>query len=67
MGNHRRYHKSLNNVTPADACFGSANAIIQRRERTKRKTIEDRRLQHSKLRARTLRPDIRDRPFASRV
>jgi hypothetical protein len=49
--NHRRYHESLNNVTPADAYFGRAQAIIQQRERTKRQTIEYRRLQHRKLAA----------------
>jgi transposase InsO family protein len=49
--NHRRYHESLSNVTPADAYFGRASAIIQQRERIKRKTIEHRRLQHRKLAA----------------
>ena len=49
--NHRRYHESLDNVTPADAYFGRAAAIIQQRERIKRKTIEHRRLQHRKLAA----------------
>ena len=49
--NHRRYHESLNNVTPADAYFGRAEAIIQLRERIKRQTIEHRRLQHRKLAA----------------
>jgi len=49
--NHQRYHESLNNVTPADAYFGRASAIIEQRERIKRQTIEDRRLQHSKLTA----------------
>ena len=46
--NHRHYHGSLENVTPADAYFGRATAIIQRRERIKRQTIEHRRLQHRK-------------------
>ena len=46
--NHRRYHEILENVTPADAYFGRATAIIQRRERIKRQTIEYRRLQHRK-------------------
>jgi len=49
--NHQRYHESLGNVTPADAYLGRATAIIQQRERTKRQTIEYRRLQHRKLAA----------------
>jgi len=49
--NNQRYHESLNNVTPADAYFGRAPAIIKRRERIKRQTIEHRRLQHRKLAA----------------
>jgi len=46
--NHQRYHESLGNVTPADAYFGRAEAIIQQRERIKRNTINQRRLQHQK-------------------
>ena len=49
--NHRRYHESLDNVTPADAYFGRAQTIIKQRERIKRQTIEHRRLQHRKLAA----------------
>ena len=45
--NHRRYHESLNNVTPSDVYFGRAQAILNKRERIKRKTLETRRLQHS--------------------
>ena len=48
--NHQRDHESLGNVTPADAYFGRGEAIIQQRERIKRKTIERRRLQNRKLR-----------------
>src|SRR3546814_11268245 len=51
--NHRRYHESLNNVTPADAYFGRADAIIKQRERIKRKTIEHRRMLHRKIAARS--------------
>ena len=47
--NNQRYHESLNNVTPADAYFGRAPAIIKQRERIKRQTIEYRRLQHRKI------------------
>jgi len=49
--NHQRSHESLNNVTPADAYFGRAEAIVKQRERIKRQTIELRRLQHRKLAA----------------
>jgi putative transposase len=49
--NHQRYHESLSNVTPADAYFGRAPAIIKQRERTKRQTIDYRRLQHRKIAA----------------
>jgi putative transposase len=49
--NHQRYHESLNNVTPADAYFGRAETIIKQRERIKRQTIEQRRLQHRKFAA----------------
>ena len=46
--NHERYHEALSNVTPADVYFGRAQAILQQRERTKRNTIEHRRLQYRK-------------------
>ena len=46
--NHRRYHESLQNLTPADVYFGRGNAILKQRERIKRKTIETRRLHHRK-------------------
>ncbi|GAA5062247.1 hypothetical protein GCM10023208_32460 [Erythrobacter westpacificensis] len=49
--NHQRYHESLDNVTTADTYFGRATAIIQRRERIKRQTLERRRLLHRKLAA----------------
>ena len=46
--NHRRYHESIGNLTPADVYFGRGQAILQQRERIKRKTIESRRLLHNK-------------------
>jgi hypothetical protein len=44
--NHQRYHESLNNVTPSDVYFGRDKALLQQRERIKRKTLEARRLHH---------------------
>lgn len=46
--NHQRYHESLGNVTPADVYFGRAQAIIKRRQQTKIKTLQHRRLQFLK-------------------
>ena len=44
--NHRRYHESLGNLTPADVYSGRGQLILLLRERIKRQTIEHRRLQH---------------------
>jgi transposase InsO family protein len=49
--NHRRYHESLNNLTPADVYFAQGHAILKRRETIKQKTIELRRLQNLKTAA----------------
>jgi len=51
--NHRRYHESLNNLTPADVYFGRAQTILLERERIKRKTIQHRRLMHHQNAAQT--------------
>jgi putative transposase len=45
--NLRRYHQSLNHLTPAEVYFGRAQTILTRREKTQLKTIDlPRRLQH---------------------
>ena len=44
--NHARYHESLANVTPADVYLGRAEEILAERQRIKRATIANRRLQH---------------------
>jgi putative transposase len=44
--NNRRYHESLNNLTPADIYFGRAQTILARRQKIKLKTIELRRRLH---------------------
>ena len=49
--NHHRYHESINNLTPADVYFGRGQAILEQRERIKRKTIQTRRLHHRKVAA----------------
>lgn len=46
--NHHRYHESLQNLTPADVYFGRAEQILERRERIKQNTINERRLQYRK-------------------
>jgi putative transposase len=49
--NHRRYHESLENVTPADVYFGRSQKILLERARIKRNTITQRRLLHQKIAA----------------
>ena len=49
--NHRRYHESLQNLTPADVYFGRGDQILQQRERIKQTTIKQRRLQYRKYAA----------------
>ncbi|WP_394889531.1 IS3 family transposase [Mesorhizobium sp. AaZ16] len=44
--NHRRYHESLGNLTPADVYLGRGDIIMLERERIKRETIRQRRLLH---------------------
>jgi putative transposase len=44
--NNVRYHESINNLTPADVYFGRAEMILTERQRIKRQTIANRRLQH---------------------
>ena len=44
--NHRRYHESLNNLTPADVYFGREQTNLLDRMRIKRRTIQHRRLMH---------------------
>ena len=51
--NSRRYHESLNNLTPADVYFGRGQTILSRRENVKLKTIELRRRLHQQNAAET--------------
>ena len=49
--NHRRYHESLDNLTPADVYFGRGQRILDMRKEIKRKTIERRHRDHRKVAA----------------
>jgi putative transposase len=44
--NNHRYHESIDNLTPADVYFGRGKTILAAREKIKRQTIAERRLQH---------------------
>ena len=44
--NHRRYHESLGNLTPAEVYFGRGQAILEARDQIKKLTIRNRRLSH---------------------
>ena len=44
--NHRRYHESLDNLTPADVYFGRGESILRDRRRIKRNTLAERRLHY---------------------
>ena len=44
--NHRRYHESLNNVTPADVFHRREREILTAREIIKQKTLKTRRTQN---------------------
>jgi putative transposase len=44
--NNHRYHESIDNLTPADVYYGCGPTILAAREKIKRQTIAERRLQH---------------------
>jgi hypothetical protein len=44
--NNKRYHESLNNVTPADVYFGRDKQILKKRKLMKEKTMFKRRRIH---------------------
>lgn len=46
--NHRRYHGSLKNPTPADVCFDGRQTILLEQEKINRRAFEKRRLQHAR-------------------
>jgi transposase InsO family protein len=44
--NHKRYHESLNNLTPADVYYGRGQQVLDRREQIKLNTLAMRRKMH---------------------
>jgi len=44
--NNHRYHESLNNLTSADVYHGRGQSILNKKRKTKFKTLKQRRLQH---------------------
>src|SRR5262249_23041666 len=55
------HHESLDNLTPADVYFGRGQVILERRQKIKRKTIEQRRRLHQQaIAASTFNPDEPD-------
>ncbi len=42
--NHRRYHESLSNLTPADVYLGRAQEVLIKRAEIKKRTLQQRRL-----------------------
>jgi transposase InsO family protein len=51
--NNRRYHESLDNLTPADVYHGRAERILKMRKETKRRTIKMRRKKYFKRKIET--------------
>lgn len=51
--NNRRYHESLDNLTPADVYHGRAERILKMRKETKRRTIQMRRKTYFKRKLET--------------
>lgn len=49
--NTRRYHESLNNLTPEDVWLGRGEAILQRRQKLKLNTLRQRKILHMQQRA----------------
>jgi hypothetical protein len=62
--NHRRYHESIGNLTPADVYFGRGDIIMLERGRIKRETIKRRRLLHRQAAAKNDNPDGPEPPLA---
>ena len=44
--NNQRYHESLDNLTPADVYFGRTKEVLNKRDKIKERTMQQRRLQN---------------------
>ncbi|HSG45843.1 MAG TPA: integrase core domain-containing protein, partial [Anaerolineales bacterium] len=44
--NNHRYHESLDNLTPADMCCGRAKEVLNKREKIKKRILQQRCLQN---------------------
>ncbi len=47
--NHQRYHESISNLTPAQVYYNKGNQVLEKRRKTKIKTMNRRKKQHRKL------------------
>jgi len=47
--NNRRYHESLNNLTPADVYFGRGDEILRKRKKIKQQTMIQRSIESNLL------------------
>ena len=65
--NNRRYHESLNNVTPADAYFGRDTAIIERKAKIKKTHYPETTLVPSTTRGLTSTFDEKDHPIQNQL
>jgi putative transposase len=57
--NHRRFHESLGDVTPADVYYGHREEILRRREEIKQRTLALRRQFHQAVRERKAGRSVR--------
>jgi hypothetical protein len=47
--NNKRYHESINNLTPSDVYYGRDREILEKRRKIKRRTLANRRVHHQLL------------------
>ena len=47
--NNHRYHESLQNLTPSDVYYGRGDLILKERERIKKESIRNRRIEYQNL------------------